>query len=289
MIIVTSCMPAGNRMTIAVTTALALHALVIAGVRFQPLPPRQPESPPMRVALQTNANRVAPTDPAPEAAASNLGGGEANETPEMVSETQQREGMAIVKTETEEDESSSEEIEPPVDSTTEDPPETAESPVDDSTASSQPKRRLSATSLMRQARQIAMSSSGGRTAQFRQTQEKPDGHGSDAKYSVREAYIQAWVSKVQEWGNRNFPDAARRDELTGTLTLSVTLRADGTVANMHLLRASGHEVLDQAAQRIVTLAAPYSPFPESLRKEYGDSLTIKRTWQFLRGSRLASG
>ena len=45
-------------------------------------------------------------------------------------------------------------------------------------------------------------------------------------------------------------------------------------------------VLDQAAQRIVRLAAPFAPFTGDLA-EY-DRLEIIRTWRFARGDRLSS-
>jgi len=52
-------------------------------------------------------------------------------------------------------------------------------------------------------------------------------------------------------------------------------------------RSSGEKILDDAAIRIVRLAAPYAPFPQDIRKET-DILHITRTWQFLRDHRLRS-
>jgi protein TonB len=45
-------------------------------------------------------------------------------------------------------------------------------------------------------------------------------------------------------------------------------------------------VLDQAAMRIVHLAAPYAPFTGDLAEF--DRLEIIRTWRFERGDRLSS-
>jgi protein TonB len=180
-------------------------------------------------------------------------------------------------------------LEPPPDTDIEEALDNPDSAAPQPVPTTHPKHRLSATSLMRQARKIAMSMTTLEKQRPLDSGDDAEARGTSAKFSVREAYIQAWILKVQEWGNRNFPDEARRGGLTGSLTMSVTLRADGTVENMTLTRTSGHDVLDQAARRIVALAAPYAPFPESLRVEHGDSLTIRRTWQFLQGSRLASG
>jgi len=101
------------------------------------------------------------------------------------------------------------------------------------------------------------------------------------------AYMEAWRAKVERVGNLNYPDEARRRSLSGELLLDVALAADGSVSDVIVRRSSGHKVLDDAAQRIVELAAPYARFPESIRKET-DILHIQRTWRFLTGNRFAS-
>ena len=44
-------------------------------------------------------------------------------------------------------------------------------------------------------------------------------------------------------------------------------------------------MLDDAAVRIVKMAAPYARFPDDISKDY-DEIVIVRTWQFLPGKRL---
>ncbi|MCB1957191.1 MAG: energy transducer TonB, partial [Rhodocyclaceae bacterium] len=75
-----------------------------------------------------------------------------------------------------------------------------------------------------------------------------------------------------------YPEAAR-GKVYGSLLLSVILRADGSVVKIDVLRSSGHEILDQAAQRIVQLGAPYAEFPPDIRRDT-DQLEIVRTWNF---------
>lgn len=99
------------------------------------------------------------------------------------------------------------------------------------------------------------------------------------KESASAAYMYDWVSKVERLGNLNYPDQARRSKLSGSLVLVVGIKADGSLQEIILRNSSGKQVLDDAAQRIVTLAAPYEPFPETLRKDT-DILYITRTWQF---------
>lgn len=94
------------------------------------------------------------------------------------------------------------------------------------------------------------------------------------------AYVSAWVQRIQRIGNLNYPDAARQDSLHGQLVLTVALRRDGSVKSMDIVQASGHQVLDDAALRIVELAAPFPPIPE--QSAY-DELYITNTWQFLPG------
>jgi len=93
------------------------------------------------------------------------------------------------------------------------------------------------------------------------------------------AYLDAWRAKVERIGNLNYPDEARRRQLTGSLVLDVSLNPDGTVNGVSVRRSSGHRLLDDAAVRIVELAAPFSPLPPQLRAEV-DVLHITRTWRF---------
>ena len=100
-------------------------------------------------------------------------------------------------------------------------------------------------------------------------------------------YMIEWVKKVERVGNLNYPDAARREGLSGKLLLDVALNPDGTVRNISVLKSSGHSIIDEAALRIVTLAGPYPPFPPEIRKE-ADVLHITRTWEFSITNRLKS-
>lgn len=94
------------------------------------------------------------------------------------------------------------------------------------------------------------------------------------------AYMEAWRSKVERVGNLNYPESARKRKLSGNLILDVALNPDGSINLITIRRSSGHKVLDDAAIRIVKLAAPFSPFPDAISGET-DILHITRTWQFL--------
>lgn len=97
-------------------------------------------------------------------------------------------------------------------------------------------------------------------------------------------YVEDWRQKVERVGTLNYPEAAR-GKLYGSLLLSVSIRADGTVEKVGVMRSSGHKVLDDAAIRIVQMAAPYAPFPPDIRKDY-EIIEITRTWKFERSDRV---
>lgn len=98
-------------------------------------------------------------------------------------------------------------------------------------------------------------------------------------------YVEDWRAKVEQIGNLNYPEAARRQKIYGSLVLTVHIRADGSVEGVEINRSSGHRILDAAAQKIAYLAAPYAPFPPAIRKET-DILSITRTWTFTTKDRL---
>ena len=100
-------------------------------------------------------------------------------------------------------------------------------------------------------------------------------------------YMREWINRVERVGNLNYPDRARREKLSGTLILDVVINSDGELMEIELRQSSGHQVLDDAAKRIVKLAAPYSPFPEILKRE-ADVIHITRSWEFMSDSKLKS-
>jgi len=95
------------------------------------------------------------------------------------------------------------------------------------------------------------------------------------------SYMKTWERKVERIGNTNYPQEAKRKELNGSLLLLVDILPDGTVPvdGIVIKKSSGHDVLDNAAVRIVRLGAPYSAIPDNVLKDH-DRLTIIRTWKF---------
>ncbi len=111
--------------------------------------------------------------------------------------------------------------------------------------------------------------------------------GARAQEFTFTQYVEDWRIKVERVGNLNYPEAAKRNGLYGTLVLTVSIKDDGSVESIQIERSSGSKILDQAAINIVEMAAPYARFPEAMRKKV-DILGITRSWSFTRSDQLTS-
>jgi protein TonB len=109
--------------------------------------------------------------------------------------------------------------------------------------------------------------------------------GANVREYAFASYVMDWVTKVERVGNLNYPEAARRQGVYGSLKLTVSIYADGRIEAVDVDRSSGSKILDAAAIKIVELAAPYARFPEEMRKK-ADILSITRTWTFTRSDQL---
>ncbi len=55
------------------------------------------------------------------------------------------------------------------------------------------------------------------------------------------------------------------------LRLLVVIRQDGSLEDIRVLSSSGYAVLDEAAIKIVRMAAPYAPFPAGVESHHGQA------------------
>jgi periplasmic protein TonB len=111
--------------------------------------------------------------------------------------------------------------------------------------------------------------------------------GTRAREYVYAHYEDEFRAKVERIGQlaANYPEALQREPVHGVVFLTVSIRSDGSLESVEVERSSGNRLLDAAAVRIAQLAAPYPPFPSSMRKET-DILSIPRHWNFVSGSQL---
>jgi len=99
------------------------------------------------------------------------------------------------------------------------------------------------------------------------------------------AYMHDWVQQLEQVGNLNYPDAVRERGLSGRLIIETTLRPDGQVETVRILRGSEHSLLDEAALYVVRMAGPFQQVPAEVL-EGKDQLVITRTLEFVHGGRL---
>ncbi len=98
-------------------------------------------------------------------------------------------------------------------------------------------------------------------------------------------YLANWRRKIEAVGNLNYPQEAQQNQLYGSLRMMVSILPDGSVKEIKILHSSGNRILDDAAVRIVQLAAPFQKFPVEMRKNT-DQLEIIRTWKFEKTARV---
>jgi protein TonB len=106
---------------------------------------------------------------------------------------------------------------------------------------------------------------------------------ADTRESDVAVYLDSWRRKIERVGTMNFPDVARRQKFSGTPVIEVTIGADGQLLETVVRRSSGHAEIDEAAMRILKLAAPFDPFPIELTAKH-DEIRIAYEWQFLGGA-----
>jgi protein TonB len=96
---------------------------------------------------------------------------------------------------------------------------------------------------------------------------------------VAAQYMKDWEDKVERTGNLNYPEVAAKKNFSGTLTMDVGIKADGSIYSIRINQSSGNPALDEAAKKIVRMSAPFAPLPMELLKEL-DVLVITRVWKF---------
>ncbi|MBQ5939729.1 TonB family protein, partial [Massilia sp. AB1] len=81
-------------------------------------------------------------------------------------------------------------------------------------------------------------------------------------------------------GARFSPREVRIDPL-----VSVSLRSDGSIDDVTILRSTGRPDMDEAVRRFVRLNARYSAFPPNVAARF-DVIEIRRVWAFADGLKL---
>jgi protein TonB len=92
-------------------------------------------------------------------------------------------------------------------------------------------------------------------------------------------YLDGWRRRVERIGTANYPTELLGNIDAGRPTLEVVIAADGRLDDIVVRRSSGDKALDQAALKILRLAAPFAPLPQEIRQDY-DVLRFAYEWDF---------
>lgn len=102
---------------------------------------------------------------------------------------------------------------------------------------------------------------------------------ANSRESVIAEYANRWISKIELVGSRYLPEQMDLRGVTGDLYLQVTVYASGQLGEVVIVQSSGSRLLDQAALNILRRAAPFDPFPESVRVDH-PNLNFSYVWRF---------
>jgi len=107
----------------------------------------------------------------------------------------------------------------------------------------------------------------------------------NTRQAVVAEYMVGWRQRVERVGTANFPLEMLNGGASPTRpVVEVTIDPGGGLHEVVLRRSSGSPELDQAALRILELAAPFEPLPAAILAEH-DMLRFSYEWDFSTGPR----
>lgn len=272
-----------DRFSFTLFIALALHAIIVLGITFAPEPPRS-SAQTMEITLSQFDDETDPEKADFLAETSQQGSGTEAEPVEMTSPQSSDVSQNDIQPVQPEPPSQTEPVprqEQSVVRTESSTQRSAPEPVAADPEVEEPLPVRKKRSLMERSLKIA--SLEARFDQQRQAYARKPRimrvTAASTLKSTNAAYVRNWIDKVVRVGNINYPSEARQANIYGNARILVSLRKDGTVKELAILESSGSTVLDDAAIRIVRMAAPFAPFPDSLKEDV-DELEIIRTWVF---------
>ncbi len=97
---------------------------------------------------------------------------------------------------------------------------------------------------------------------------RPSGNGNQGGNAVLGAdnYAAGVAKKVYPYWENAFPEWALIKGKGGVAIVGVTILADGTVRDIHIVRASGVPEFDKNVAHALELASPFGPLPAKLRR-----------------------
>jgi protein TonB len=95
-------------------------------------------------------------------------------------------------------------------------------------------------------------------------------------------YIDQWRQRIEQVGTEHYPRGVDGKSY-GSVQATLTIRSDGSIADITINRPSNIPLLNQAVRRITQLSAPFGPFPPDMARQI-DQLVLTRTWYFVNGA-----
>lgn len=113
---------------------------------------------------------------------------------------------------------------------------------------------------------------------YSKTQKIKNAHGVTTSQDDVAAYLERFRQKVELFGNRYYPNAAKLQNLSGEVRLMVIINSRGGLRAIRMVESSGQPILDEAAKQSVRRSAPFGRFDDKLK--FHTELRIVRTWRF---------
>lgn len=268
-------------LTIALFGAAALHAVVLLGVSFQPFLDNMRTPPALEVVLVQESNLDSIEEAEYLAQANQDGGGETDDntrpsSPFTSALDAKTDGIAPTPMTASSPRSSEAVAEDVITALYSEEEVTTDDASDTQDEISEPE---SDTPVERSADIAKLAAEIDRQQEEFAKRPKKTWLNARTRESASADYMYRWVESVERMGNLNYPDDARRNKLHGELILIVGIYKNGELESVTVDESSGHKVLDDAAVRIVEMAAPFAPMTGQLAEET-DILYIVRTWEF---------
>ncbi len=273
--------PRNDYLAIALVLSLAIHGLLLAWRFTRPAPPPAAPEPALEVTLVNARSEQAPLAPRILAQQSLDGGGEvqartyaASPLPRTAAQSPDEIVLAALRRRQESLEAEQQRLYTQLLAQTSAPPARKQPDLFER-ASDPGSDNLQQESLVLNARISAIKE---RIDRYNE-QPRRQFSGPSAQQADYAEYVEAWRQKIEILGTEHYPQEAR-GKLYGSLQLTVYIRRDGSLDHTEINRPSNHAVLNQAAMRIVQLAAPFPPLPPAIARDT-DILAITRTWNFV--------
>lgn len=103
-----------------------------------------------------------------------------------------------------------------------------------------------------------------------------------ARQTLYAPYIDQWRQRIEQVGTEHYPSGVEGKSY-GSVQATLTIRADGSIADLTINRPSNKPLLNQAVRRIAQLSAPFAPFPAEMARQI-DQIVLTRTWHFVNGA-----